>query len=300
MPLHVVHCPHCGQKHQYRTDSGGTIRKCERCGRKFELPEAYHAAVTEAPEPEPYHAPALSSASRCPKCHADSVRWLYACLDGTRDMRYKDNPRVCAACGWRSDRVEVSPAMLAGCLVTVLFLGCLGIMSSLGGRSEQTQARRQPQPRQEWVDPDDAPRRPSGDPFAPRYRPVTDRPPLATTRTLTDEEREEMERAEAAAKAAMEEEQRAKAEAERKAIDEERKRKEAAAKLAREAAELQAAAEKQLKDEEKAAALLKLGKSFQADGQVEIAVGRYRKVIEQYPSTKAAEEAKGLLKKLGK
>jgi hypothetical protein len=98
--------------------------------------------------------------------------------------------------------------------------------------------------------------------------------------------RKQREDAEAAERARRQEaKQRADAEEQRKAAEAAKKRRAAEAKKA-------------AADEEAAAERLRYAKKLIADGMDELAKERLQKIVKDFPGSKAAEEARGLLKKL--
>jgi outer membrane biosynthesis protein TonB len=82
-------------------------------------------------------------------------------------------------------------------------------------------------------------------------------------------------------------------EAEKAKQAEEKAKREAEEKAADEAARRE-------KEENAAQGLLKAGKNFQKQGDSDLAASTYQRLIKRYPNTKAAEEARKLLKALGK
>ena len=82
----------------------------------------------------------------------------------------------------------------------------------------------------------------------------------------------------------------------------ERRRAAEEARRKKEAADRKAAEDRKKPENIEAAAQRKLdlAKILAADGKTDKAVSRYREIIKDFPKTKAAEEAKRLLKKVGK
>jgi hypothetical protein len=248
MATHTTSCPHCGEYRNFRTQSAGTLQKCKGCGREFRLPALVAPLLPPPPPVQPLPPP------------PDPLD-----LDIDPPIRSRRNAQSIAI-----------PGMIAGGIVLVGFIGCLGLLI-LPIKSGPKEGTNRPQ----RVDPIAVHRFTEAEPD-----PVLQIP---NVKPLSPEEVAKRQRDEAERKAAEEEKRLAK---------EARLKEEAEARAkAAEVARIKEAEEQAMKDE------LLAGNRLEAVKKItdfDLRMSKFREISIRYPKTEAGEEARKLLEKNGK